>query len=181
MSSHVQSPCGRMRDRIFVVSRTVGRIFRTMSLLFLLLVLWLWVRSYFAWDSINQVRAGGEIGFGSACGRFTMWWGASGGGDLKWYWITHRPPAEERAAWSGFDGGRIMNLLWVGVPYWFLALLALAPPVYALARSRRRRRHAQHPVCAACGYDLRATPDRCPECGTPAAHEPRTTLRAAVP
>jgi hypothetical protein len=50
-------------------------------------------------------------------------------------------------------------------PHWFLALLfAILPAVHlrGILRTRRRNRAG---LCPTCGYDLRATPDRCPECG----------------
>ena len=34
-------------------------------------------------------------------------------------------------------------------------------------RARVARRRANQNLCAACGYDLRASADRCPECGRP--------------
>ena len=55
------------------------------------------------------------------------------------------------------------------VPYWALvvstALLPLARTAAALRRAQRRRRSRRN-LCLCCGYDLRATPGRCPECGT---------------
>jgi hypothetical protein len=48
------------------------------------------------------------------------------------------------------------------------SLFLLLPAVYALRRWRRRVGRRQG-TCAKCGYDLRATPDRCPECGTAVA------------
>jgi hypothetical protein len=94
---------------------------------------------------------------------------------------------------GAFDGGRLSAIFpdraisvesWRGrlritplgtfytwnTPYWKLATLFAALPAYRLqlqlrtARRQRRERLKGH--CLACGYDLRATPDRCPECGT---------------
>jgi hypothetical protein len=46
------------------------------------------------------------------------------------------------------------------------AVLLSIPPGFAIRRRRRPTRQHGQPVCPACGYDLRATPGRCPECGT---------------
>jgi hypothetical protein len=56
------------------------------------------------------------------------------------------------------------------IPNWFLAVLMSVIPMIWFWK--RRRSHTLPGFCAACGYDLRATPDRCPECGTiPAKNE----------
>src|SRR4051812_46495498 len=56
----------------------------------------------------------------------------------------------------------------IGVRYWLLALGAAVLPGYWFAThpARRRRRRRRLGLCETCGYDVRGTPDLCPECGT---------------
>jgi hypothetical protein len=51
------------------------------------------------------------------------------------------------------------------IPYWSVTLLTSIPLILMLAVFIRRRYQLHHNKCLSCGYDLRATPDRCPECG----------------
>jgi hypothetical protein len=51
--------------------------------------------------------------------------------------------------------------------YWFVVMMTAILPAARLAGWRRRRRLRMHPnLCRHCGYDCRATPERCPECGS---------------
>ncbi len=53
------------------------------------------------------------------------------------------------------------------VPFWFLVLAFALMPLSRglLARRAQRRTRLRQGLCPQCGYDLRATADRCPECG----------------
>ena len=81
----------------------------------------------------------------------------------------------------GFASGPLTQADAVGwnrswwAPYWLVTLAAALPAMLLtrrLVRGARMQRRRARGQCAACAYDLRASSDRCPECG--AAHVSNT-------
>jgi hypothetical protein len=95
-----------------------------------------------------------------------------------WWWVADKvedpaPVSESRTLWNrlGFDFSHsVPNGVFqvtdttVCFPLWPIGVMLAALPALRVRRLLMRVRPRGH--CARCGYDLRATPDRCPECGT---------------
>jgi hypothetical protein len=82
------------------------------------------------------------------------WWK---GRYLGFYWHRHAVPGTGDIALSEFRA-----------PLWFILVLSLIPMALDLKRTlkvSRRRALARRGKCWKCGYDLRASKERCPECG----------------
>ena len=152
-----------------------------LSLTLLVATAALWVRSRFVIDSyLTWYADGTERVLTSARGQVV----------LRKIWLKYpsAPTAEFRSArltegyttrtgFAGFfvEDGKATPAIpntpnrWViiAIPYWSIALTGAALPAIVLRRRLGARRQRSG-TCAACGYDLRATPGRCPECGTAA-------------
>jgi hypothetical protein len=86
--------------------------------------------------------------------------------------------------WHGFDFATRTGET-QGVKYHRYSLLLPIWPAFALTlpawvwvlRELRRRRRLRAGLCLRCGYDLRASKDRCPECGHPITPSSNPTPR----
>jgi hypothetical protein len=74
-------------------------------------------------------------------------------------------------------GHRVYASTKITVPHWALVLITGTPPVaWATTRLLRRMRARAREIrrlCPRCGYDLRASPGTCPECGAVPELAPR--------
>ena len=64
------------------------------------------------------------------------------------------------AAWTPNRPGRAVSM-----PTWWLVVLTAPPSAIWLRNRVRRIARRARGQCLSCGYDLRASPERCPECG----------------
>jgi len=70
---------------------------------------------------------------------------------------------------SATAAGAGMRYWVLAAPHWFAgAVFLLAPGIWLVSKPRQ----SGNGLCPVCRYDLRASPDRCPECGTVVASLP---------
>jgi hypothetical protein len=171
----------------------VRRLFRillngltVLSLVLALALAGLWVRSYWLADSLHWVgvvEPGGwgrllglDCGGGGAAIHVGAYAGSTEryGAPGRWRWQSRdaRPVDYAGGSWGqrlGFKyaSQRGGDFRWRAVvfPLWVPTVLFAALPLARGAMFVRRRRRVRGGHCVKCGYDLRATPERCPECG----------------
>jgi hypothetical protein len=167
-----------MRRRLF-------NLLAALSLLAGIAVAGVWVRSYWKHDYLVLIhgrvsaRASSDRGFLSCHG-----WIVRGGLDGldKLSWVTSARTSRDGLnlrlfEWQYTEGDktdeRVSAKWYLRVPHWSFVALSLPVPTLWLLIRRHRLERKRQGHCRQCGYDLRATPERCPECGTEASAECR--------
>jgi hypothetical protein len=182
-----------MKRRLFNLAAAV-------SLVMMLALLALWVHSYFFVDSFSTARCH----WISTSGRLLFVRTGSGTPDQRREFYKYSTStdagknlsdtyAKMRGVGNWFNRRGFIfwylaafrdrrHVIMLGFPYWAGIIAALVIPFCWAQRARevrRRLRRGSAGKCSACGYDLRATPDRCPECGMAVAPKPAELLKGA--
>jgi hypothetical protein len=173
------------------VKRRLFNVLAGTSLALCVMTAVFWVRSYFSLDTIFVPTlipvASRMIVLESGCGfllvgtqyypsalRSNWGFGAGKPYPLTGAWMSDRQTfylfgvrivrLHDKAANNQTNWG-------VFTPCWLATVTTMLLPAIKL-RQKYTRRNRSRGLCPHCGYDLRATPERCPECGSPAQPNP---------
>jgi hypothetical protein len=158
----------------------------------------LWVRSDFGRDAIEFKRHGRTYAVASEAGRigidnrpqlydFSQWQlqrARDIGGEIARLQASlkgRNPDAKDSAEITRLDREetavltqRIPATVQYRIHYIWIAAMSCVLPARWLWRWHRRQVYAAAGLCPSCGYDVRASPDRCPECGSPVSQKALT-------
>jgi hypothetical protein len=160
-----------------------------LPILLLGLVLLLWIRSYLPEYTFVRSHQGRVFIFFVA-GGYAQWFDSSNTSfhsteetvDMCRR-IAQVQPLPSHIAW-GFEWTDLNFKSsypgFIAIPYWAIAIPLAALSIWAFLRCRARRDRLLPGHCRACGYDLRGSADKCPECGQQSTHHPTTTPAAAI-
>ena len=165
------------------VKRRFFSVLSAISLLLFVAVVALWVRSYWVGEGFCWRTNGGQyLRLGSQRGG--LWYSSARLSQGKR--LGYDPSGYQRGPVADSMDGDVTELRWsrigfryygsdrgylfarkryIRIPHWALVAASGTVLAWCLSRSPRRRRTRRRGDCAACGYDFRATPGRCPECG----------------
>jgi hypothetical protein len=89
-------------------------------------------------------------------------WDYGSGNTAKPWYLPMSDSCTWHAAEFGLDAPQGNGNIHFVIPSWFIVAVTILLPIVWLIRFRPAMKQG---LCPACGYDLRATPNRCPECG----------------
>src|SRR5258708_2579923 len=113
--------------------------------------------------------------------RFDVGWSSDSTEPRGFTWIDLRDVCDDTCGWENsfvfrrstaylgtrkVDGAGGYTAVFVMLPHWaFLGMAAVLPALVVGGRVKARHRRTNG-ACRRCGYDLRESPDGCPECGS---------------
>jgi hypothetical protein len=164
--------------------RWVFTILSVASLIVFVTAIGMWWRSYSSSDFVWTQRGTKTFEIITARGQCLFKWTSGAVGDARNAFNLRRDAPQDLVRgnwlfWAGKENRTFLGVITWGrshyggsgtgmsimLPYWLIALLAAIAPAVWLVKFARARRRVQSGHCPTCGYDLRASPDRCPECG----------------
>jgi hypothetical protein len=160
------------------LARILLNVATALSLLLCVATVALWVRTHYVLDDWQRFGGGTGLFILTPRGELALMWGPlhqrHTSAPVGWTYQKHGSPAD----WGGDRRGEQLVFRVPGLEVWELrqpearevvlrlwlvvSFFALLPLIYVA----RKRRRVPQGICPSCGYDLRATPECCPECGT---------------
>jgi hypothetical protein len=148
------------------MTRRLLNLLTVLSVLLCAAALYSWARSYLPDDCVIY-HSDGRIGL-----IFNDWGESKTTRTTRQTLALLRGSARSHVTVLGLEyiAGSLPNVtmgrfLVIGLPHVLVVAVTAVGPICWLVVTRRQRRRDREGLCPSCGYDLRATPGRCPECG----------------